>query len=64
MQQNMNKSAMVKGLIIGAMVSLKFILGIFGTTALSALGFLISILIVVALYVFAKNTAMRKTKDL
>lgn len=55
MQQNMNKSAMVKGLIIGAMVSLKFILGIFGTTALSTLGFLISILIVVALYVFAKK---------
>jgi hypothetical protein len=55
MQQNMNKSAMQKGLIIGAMVSLKFILGIFGSTALSAIGFLISILVIVVLYLFAKK---------
>lgn len=55
MQQNMNKSAMLKGLIIGAMVSLKFILGVFGSTALSVIGFLISILVIVALYMFAKK---------
>ena len=55
MQQNMNKSAMVKGLIIGAMVSLKFVLGIFGSTALSIIAFLISTLVNVALYMFAKK---------
>lgn len=46
---------MQKGLIIGAMVSLKFILSIFGSTALSAIGFLISILVVVALFMFTKK---------
>lgn len=53
MNQNMNKSAMTNGLIIGAMLSLKFLFGVTGNSFLSILAFVVSILVIVALYFFA-----------
>jgi len=55
MQQNMNKSAMINGLIFGAMLSLKFLLSSFNNSTLSIIGFFISVSIVFALYKFATN---------
>ena len=55
MQQNTNKTAMVNGLIIGAMLSIKFLLSSTKIGILAFIGFAISILIVFALYKFAIN---------
>lgn len=53
MQASLNKSAMLNGLIVGVLLSLKFLLGASNNTALSLLGFAISILIIVLLFLFS-----------
>ena len=53
MNQDMNKSAMINGLIIGAMLSLKFLFSTTGNSFLSILAFVFSILVVVAIYYFS-----------
>ena len=52
MNQNMNKSAMMNGLVIGALLSLKFLFSTTGNTVLSIFSFVLSILVVVGLYYF------------